>query len=91
MQFESPVPHVRALRVASKKMQMRMSARARNDVIEVDGSDASSEDEAEELDEIAPRRKKKGERSICNVSFSNFDFSEPCQWLAGRSSGVTSV
>ena len=52
---------------------MRMSARARNDVIEVDGSDASSEDEAEELDEIAPRRKKKGEWSICNVSFSNFD------------------
>ena len=62
-----------ALRVASKKMQMRMSARARNDVIEVDGSDASSEDEAEELDEIAPRQKKKRERSICNVSFSNFD------------------
>jgi hypothetical protein len=62
-----------ALRVASKKMQMRMSVRARNDVIEVDGSDASSEDEAEELDEIATRRKKKGERSICNVSFSNFD------------------
>jgi hypothetical protein len=43
------------LRVASKKMQMRMSARTRNDVIKVDGSDASSEDEAEEPDEIADR------------------------------------
>jgi hypothetical protein len=41
------------LRVALKKMQMRMAVRARNDVIEIDGSDALSEDEMEEPDEIA--------------------------------------
>jgi hypothetical protein len=65
-----------ALCVASKKMQMRMAVRARNDVIKIDGSNASSEDEAEEPDEIADRQKKKGERSICNVSFSNFDLAK---------------
>ena len=64
-----------ALHVASKKMQMRMAVRARNDnVIKIDGSNASSEDEeVEEPDEIVDRQKKNGERSICNVSFSNFD------------------
>jgi hypothetical protein len=71
-----------ALRVASKnKMQKRMDVRmlngARNDedgnaVIDVDASDASSEDE-EEPDDIEDRPKKKGEQSICNVSFSTFD------------------
>jgi hypothetical protein len=71
-----------ALRVASKKMQKRMevrmlNGRARNDedgdaVIDIDASDASSDDE-EEPNEIEDRPKKKGEQSICNVSFSNFD------------------
>jgi len=70
-----------ALCVASKKMQKRMEVRmlngAPNDkdgdaVIDIDASDASSEDE-EEPDEIEDRPKKKGEQSICNVSFSNFD------------------
>jgi hypothetical protein len=60
-----------ALRVAPKKMQMRMVVQ--NDVIKIDGSDALSEDEAEEPDEIVDRQKKKGEGNICNVSFSNFD------------------
>jgi hypothetical protein len=59
---------------ALKKMQMRMAVRAQNDVIEIDGSDASSEDEVEEPDDkIADWQKKKGEWSICNMSFSNFD------------------
>ena len=54
-----------------------LNGRARNDedgdvVIDIDASDASSEDE-EEPDEIEDRPKKKGEQSICNVSFSNFD------------------
>jgi hypothetical protein len=62
-------------------MQNRMEVRLLNgalndkegdDVIDVDASDASSEDE-EEPNEIEDRPKKKGERSICNVSFSNFD------------------
>ena len=76
-----------ALRVASKKMQKRMevrmlNGRARNDedgdaVIDIDASDASSDDE-EEPNEIEDRPKKKGEQSICNVSFSN----------SGRSIGV---
>ena len=70
-----------ALRVASKKMQKRMDVRmlngAQNDedgdaMIDVDASDALSEDE-EEPDDIEDRPKKKGEQSICNVSFSNFD------------------
>ena len=59
------------------RMEVRLLNGARNDkdgdaVIDVDASDASSEDE-EEPDEIEDRPKKKGERSICNVSFSNFD------------------
>jgi hypothetical protein len=50
---------------------------ARNDEdgdagIDVDASDALSEDE-EDPNEIEDRPKKKGEQSICNVSFSNFD------------------
>ncbi len=70
-----------ALRVASKKMQKRMEVRllngARNGkdgdaVIDIDASNASSEDE-EEPGEIEDRPKKKGEWSICNVSFLNFD------------------
>ncbi len=43
-----------------------------NAVIDVDASDALSEDE-EEPDEIEDRPKKKGGLSICNVIFSNFD------------------
>jgi hypothetical protein len=75
-----------ALHVASKKMQKRMDVRmlngARfdedgNTVIDVDASNASSEDE-EEPDDIEDRPQKKGEQSICNVSFSN----------SGRSIGV---
>jgi hypothetical protein len=70
-----------ALHVASKKMQKRMEVRllngARNGkdgdaVIDIDASDASSEDE-EEPGDIEDRPKKKGEWSICNVSFLNFD------------------
>jgi hypothetical protein len=58
-------------------MEVRMLNGARNDedgnaVIDIDVSDASSEDE-EEPGEIEDRPKKKGEQSICNVSFSNFD------------------
>ena len=56
---------------------MLNAGRARNDedgnaVIDIDASDASSDDE-EEPNEIDDRPKKKGGQSICNVSFSNFD------------------
>ncbi len=56
---------------------MRVLNGARNDedgnaVIDVDASNASSEDD-KEPSEIEDRPKKKGDRSICNVSFSNFD------------------
>jgi hypothetical protein len=62
-----------------KRMEVRMlnAGRARNDedgdaVIDIDASNASSDDE-EEPNEIEDRPKKKGDQSICNVSFSNFD------------------
>jgi len=70
-----------ALRVASKKMHKRMKVRvlngARNDedsnaVIDVDASNALSENE-EENDEIEDRPMKKGELSICNVIFLKSD------------------
>jgi hypothetical protein len=63
------------LRLAAKKMQMRMEVRMNvrnkdtNAVIDVDASDASLSEDEDEPDE----RKKKGRRSICNVSFLNFD------------------
>ena len=61
--------------LAEKKMQMRMEVRVNvqnddtNAVIDVDASDTSSSEDEDKPDE----KKKKGERSVCNISFSNFD------------------
>ena len=57
-----------------------LNGRARNDedgdaVIDIDASDASSDDE-EEPNGIEDRPKKKGEQSICNVGVSQILISQ---------------